>query len=488
MPLTDETRARLDAAAAEIIARYPRSRSALMPLLYLLQAEEGYISADGIDFCASKLGLEAAEVAAVVTFYTMYKRRPVGEYHVGVCTNTLCAIMGGDQIFAELKEHLGVGDDETTADGKIILEHLECNAACDYAPVVMVNWEFFDNMTPGSARQLVDDVREGKDVRPTRGPRRLCTWREASRILAGYPDGQGDRRPGGRLRQPGRSQDCERARLDRAGTCAAGGDPVIPLTPVLTAHWDEPDIFTLAGYQRSGGYRALRQALTLPPAEIVQMIKDSGLRGRGGAGFPAGMKWGFIPQGDDGPRYLVVNADESEPGTCKDTPLLLASPHSLIEGAVITSYAIRAERAFVYVRGEVLHVIRRLQNAIQEAYKAGFLGPDILGSGYHLELVLHTGAGAYICGEETALLDSLEGYRGQPRLKPPFPAVAGLYARPDGDQQRRVDRQRAVDRGERCGLVRQPRHGEIHGIRDLLTLRPRHHARPVRGAARDHSP
>jgi NADH-quinone oxidoreductase subunit E len=195
MPLTDETRAQLDAAAAEIIARYPRSRSALMPLLYLLQAEEGYISADGIDFCASKLGLEAAEVAAVVSFYTMYKRRPVGEYDVGVCTNTLCAIMGGDQIFAELQEHLGVGDDETTADGKIILEHLECNAACDYAPVVMVNWEFFDNMTPGSARQLVDDLREGKDVRPTRGPRRLCTWREASRILAGYPDGRATEGP-----------------------------------------------------------------------------------------------------------------------------------------------------------------------------------------------------------------------------------------------------------------------------------------------------
>jgi NADH-quinone oxidoreductase subunit E len=195
MPLTDETRARLDAAAVEIIARYPRSRSALMPLLHLLQAEEGYISADGIDFCASKLGLEAAEVAAVVSFYTMYKRRPVGEYDVGVCTNTLCAIMGGDQIFAELQEHLGVGDDETTADGKIILEHLECNAACDYAPVVMVNWEFFDNMTPGSARQLVDDLREGKDVRPTRGPRRLCTWREASRILAGYPDGRATEGP-----------------------------------------------------------------------------------------------------------------------------------------------------------------------------------------------------------------------------------------------------------------------------------------------------
>ncbi len=190
MPFTDEFVARLDPDASEIIARYPKSRSALMPLLHLLQAEEGYISADGIEYCASKLGLAPAEVAAVVSFYTMYKRRPVGDYHVGVCTNSLCAIMGGDQIFAELREHLGVGNDETTADGKIILEHLECNAACDYAPVVMVNWEFFDNMTPGSARRLVDDLREGNEVRPTRGPRRLCTWRQASRILAGYPDGQ----------------------------------------------------------------------------------------------------------------------------------------------------------------------------------------------------------------------------------------------------------------------------------------------------------
>jgi NADH-quinone oxidoreductase subunit F len=205
---------------------------------------------------------------------------------------------------------------------------------------------------------------------------------------------------------------------------------VTQLTPVLTAHWDDPHIFTLAGYQRTGGYQGLRKALTMQPGEIVQMMKDSALRGRGGAGFPAGLKWGFIPQGDAGPRYLVVNADESEPGTCKDTPLMLANPHSLIEGAVITSYAIRAERAFIYVRGEVLHVIRRLQNAIREAYEAGLLGRDILGSGYDLEMVLHTGAGAYICGEETALLDSLEGYRGQPRLKPPFPAVAGLYARP----------------------------------------------------------
>jgi NADH-quinone oxidoreductase subunit E len=190
MPFSEEVLARLDSGADQIISRYPRPRSALLPVLHLVQAEEGYVSEDGIGYCAAKFGLTQAEVTAVASFYTMYKRRPVGEYHVGVCTNTLCAIMGGDQIFAELKEHLGVGNEETTPDGKIILEHIECNAACDYAPVVMVNWEFFDNMTPQSARQLVDDLRAGNKVTPTRGPGRLCTWREASRILAGFNDDQ----------------------------------------------------------------------------------------------------------------------------------------------------------------------------------------------------------------------------------------------------------------------------------------------------------
>jgi NADH-quinone oxidoreductase subunit E len=190
MALTQEARARLEPDAAQIIARYPQSRSALLPLLHLVQSEEGYVSADGIAFCAEQLGLTEAEVTAVTSFYTMYKRRPVGEYHVGVCTNSLCAVMGGDAIFADLQEHLGVGNDETTGDGKVSLEHLECNAACDYAPVVMVNWEFFDNMTPQSARDVVDGLRSGGDVVPTRGAPRQCTWKQASRILAGFPDGQ----------------------------------------------------------------------------------------------------------------------------------------------------------------------------------------------------------------------------------------------------------------------------------------------------------
>jgi NADH-quinone oxidoreductase subunit F len=202
------------------------------------------------------------------------------------------------------------------------------------------------------------------------------------------------------------------------------------LTPVLSDDWDTDRAWTLSAYEKAGGYKALRKALDMEQDDIISLVKDSGLRGRGGAGFPTGMKWAFIPQGDDKPHYLVVNADESEPGTCKDIPLMLASPHTLVEGVIISAYAIRATHAFIYVRGEVLHVVRRLQRAVQEAYLAGHLGSDIHGSGYGLELIVHAGAGAYICGEETALLDSLEGLRGQPRLRPPFPAVAGLYACP----------------------------------------------------------
>src|SRR5215207_2480018 len=167
----------------ELVARYPQGRSALLPMLHLVQSVEGRITPEGIEACADILGLTGAEVAAVATFYTMFKRRPIGDYHVGVCTNTLCAVMGGDALFATLKEYLGVGNDETTEDGKVPLEHVECNAACDYAPVVMVNWEFFDNQTPESVRALVDALRADEPVAPTRGSGRVCTWRETSRIL-----------------------------------------------------------------------------------------------------------------------------------------------------------------------------------------------------------------------------------------------------------------------------------------------------------------
>ncbi|MEY9962169.1 NADH-quinone oxidoreductase subunit F [Streptacidiphilus sp. MAP12-16] len=202
------------------------------------------------------------------------------------------------------------------------------------------------------------------------------------------------------------------------------------LSPVLSDSWDDDRPWTLDTYRRHDGYKGLHEALRMDPDAVIALVKDSGLRGRGGAGFPTGMKWQFIPQGDGKPHYLVVNADESEPGTCKDIPLLFANPHVLIEGMIIASYAIRCSHAFIYLRGETVPVLRRLHAAVAEAYQAGYLGTNVLGSGFDLEITVHAGAGAYICGEETALLDSLEGRRGQPRLRPPFPAIAGLYACP----------------------------------------------------------
>jgi len=186
-PLTEQTRAEV----REIIARYPKPRSALLPMLHLVQSVQGYVSPDGIRLCAEELGLTKAEVGAVATFYTMYRRRPAGQYHVGVCTNTLCAVLGGDEILAALEEHTGLHHDQTSVDGMISLEHIECNAACDYAPVVMVNWEFHDDQTPQSAIELVDRLRAGEPVAPTRGPRTQCTFKEMSRVLAGFPDGRG---------------------------------------------------------------------------------------------------------------------------------------------------------------------------------------------------------------------------------------------------------------------------------------------------------
>lgn len=202
------------------------------------------------------------------------------------------------------------------------------------------------------------------------------------------------------------------------------------LTPVLSRFWDQPQPWSLKTYRRHDGYKGLRRALGMSPDAVITEVKESGLRGRGGAGFPTGTKWSFIDRNSPKAKYLVINADESEPGTCKDMPLLLTTPHFLVEGAAIAAYAIGARHAFIYLRGEVVPVLRRLQAAVAEAYDAGYLGTNILGSGYDLDLIVHAGAGAYICGEETALLDSLEGRRGQPRLRPPFPAVAGLYACP----------------------------------------------------------
>jgi NADH-quinone oxidoreductase subunit E len=190
MPLTETTRSEM----REIIARYPKPRSALLPMLHLVQSVEGYVTPEGIEMCAEELDLTTAEVTAVATFYTMYKRRPTGKHHVGVCTNTLCAVMGGDAVFSAVKEHLGVGNDETTADGEFTVEHIECQAACDYAPVMTVDWEFFDKVTPSAAVQVLDDLKAGREVTATRGPK-IESFRATERVLAGFVDGKADQGP-----------------------------------------------------------------------------------------------------------------------------------------------------------------------------------------------------------------------------------------------------------------------------------------------------
>jgi NADH-quinone oxidoreductase subunit E len=234
MALSREAVERLSAEATQIMARYPQGRSALLPMLHLMQSEEGYVSPDGIALCADLLHLTTAEVSAVATFYTQYKRHPNGEYTVGVCTNTLCAVMGGDAIFDSLEEHLGVGHDETTEDGKVTLERIECNAACDYAPVMMVNWEFFDNQTPSSAREVVDQIQAGQPIVPTRGANTVVTFKEMSKVLAGFDDGRANEGVGaGAPSQRGtllaaekgwRAPDSERASQQGAGGNTTGSD------------------------------------------------------------------------------------------------------------------------------------------------------------------------------------------------------------------------------------------------------------------------
>ncbi len=200
--------------------------------------------------------------------------------------------------------------------------------------------------------------------------------------------------------------------------------------PVLTRNIQNPDVLTVAGYRKAGGYQALAKALKMQPDEVVEEVKKSGLRGRGGAGFPCGLKWTFLPKGLDKPRYLVCNADESEPGTFKDRLLMERDPHQLIEGCAICCWAVGAHACYIYIRGEYVEPAEILQRAIRDAYQSGVLGDSVLGSGFKLDIVVHRGAGAYICGEETGLLESLEGKRGQPRSKPPFPAVVGAFGCP----------------------------------------------------------
>jgi NADH-quinone oxidoreductase subunit E len=248
-PYPADVEAQFRADAAQVIARYPQKRSALLPLLHLVQSVDGYVTGRGIDLCAELLDLSTAEVSGVATFYTQYKRHPNGEYTVGVCTNTLCAVMGGDEIWESVSEHLGIGHDETTDDGKITLERIECNAACDYAPVVMANWEFFDNQTPASTNQLVDDLREGKDVTPTRGPNRVCTFKQVSRTLAGFSDGLADEGVG------------------------AGPASLVGLQLAKRNGWSAPEGGSAGGSSKNGGGKAAGSTEVTPASDDAKADK-----------------------------------------------------------------------------------------------------------------------------------------------------------------------------------------------------------------------
>jgi NADH-quinone oxidoreductase subunit F len=302
----------------------------------------------------------------------MFRFKPFGKTHIEVCTNLSCALAGADALIEKTCQKLGVKEGERSADGRFTVTRVECLAACGGGPAVQVDGEWLENCTEAD----IDRVLAGEDVK------RYFDW----------PKSAGE-------------------------------------TILLRNCW-KANSTSIDVYKQGGGYSNLKKHLSMSPDAIIDEVKKSGLRGRGGAGFPTGLKWSFLPKDNPKPRYLCVNADESEPGTYKDRLLIEKDPHQLIEAFVVSTHAIRSKSCFIYIRGEFWQGIRTLEKAVDEAYAAGYLGRNILGTGVDVEMVVHAGAGAYECGEETALLESLEGKRGQPRIKPPFPATHGLYGCP----------------------------------------------------------
>jgi NADH-quinone oxidoreductase subunit F len=367
MEFTPERKARFE----ELLARYPVKRSAIVPALYLAQQQAGWLTTEAIEYVASLLELTPAQVHDAASYYSMFRFKPHGKTHIEICTNLSCALLGADKLLEHTCRKLGVNEGEMTPDGKFTVNRVECLAACGGGPAVQVNGEWLESCTEAEVDRLI----AGEDVR------RSFAWPRSA------------------------------------------GEAIL-----LKNVWKEGST-SIEVYRQGGGYRNLKQHLEMAPDVIVELVKKSGLRGRGGAGFPTGMKWGFLPK-DDRPRYLCVNADESEPGTYKDRVIIEKDPHQLVEATIVSAHAIRSKQAFIYIRGEFHEGIRTLETAVAEAYAAGFLGRNILGTGVDVDIVVHPGAGAYECGEETALLESLEGKRGQPRIKPPFPATHGLYGCP----------------------------------------------------------
>jgi NADH-quinone oxidoreductase subunit F len=362
---------------------YPQKRSALIPMLLYGQDAFGFISDELIGEIARRLELNTLQVEETLEYYSMLHLKPWGKYHVQVCTNISCMLRGGHRILEHLGQKLNIGHREVTSDGMFSLEEVECIGACTGAPAMQVNYDFYENLTPESVDRIIDALDRGHKPAPT--PRTSGSVHE---------------------RLPAE-------------------------VPVISRRFGIRDAHKIDVYLQHQGYQALGKALREMTAdEIIEEVKKSNLRGRGGAGFSTGMKWSFVPKETAQPKYIIANADESEPGTCKDRPLMEMDPHQLIEGMVIAGKAVNAHQGYIYIRGEYRYVLDILDAAIAEAYQHGYLGRNILGTGFDFDLQTHTGAGAYECGEESALMESLEGKRGYPRIRPPFPAVVGLYGCP----------------------------------------------------------
>lgn len=363
--------------------RYPFKRSALIPMLMYAQDEYGCVSDEMIAEIARRLELHTVQVEETLAYYSMLHRKPWGKHHVQICTNVACMLRGGAELLEAAKKRLEIGHKEVTADGVFSLEEVECIGACTGAPALQVNYDFYENLTQLKFDRLIEDLDAGRKPPPE-------------------PVTSGALHP----RDPAE-------------------------TPLISRRFGIKDSHKIDVYLQNDGYRALEKALREMTAEsIIDEVKKSNLRGRGGAGFPTGMKWSFVPKDSPKARYIICNADESEPATCKDRPLMEMDPHQMIEGITIAGRAIGAHRGFIYIRGEYRYVLDIVQVALDEAYSRGYLGKNILGTGFDFDLLVHTGAGAYECGEESALMESLEGKRGYPRIKPPFPAVVGLYGCP----------------------------------------------------------
>jgi NADH-quinone oxidoreductase subunit F len=371
--------AALEPQAQEIIHRYDEPRAAVLPLLWLVQENFGHISPEAEFWVGRLVGMAVSHVREAVSFYTLFRTQAAGRRELRVCTSLPCMVRGAEEVLAQIKDRLRISPGETTPGGELTLTEVECLCACEMAPMAQLDEQFV-------------------------GPLDTETLEAVLRKALAPSDASGS------LRDP---------------------EPHVSTDgPVLSTRFGDPDGTWWEAYVARGGYAAARKALSMTPAEIIDEVSRASLRGLGGAGFPTGRKWSFIPKASPKPRYLVVNADEGEPGTFKDRYILERDPHALLEGMVIAAYAIGSHKAYVYIRGEYVRPTMRFSRAVEEAYAHGWLGKNIQGSGFDLDVVIHRGAGAYICGEETAMLTSLEGGKGFPKLKPPFPAISGLFQCP----------------------------------------------------------